>query len=115
MYNNLVVGVVFIEFGLTDYAEDNNLFYSAIDNNRVLWVTNLKGAGTVILTDDYNTNDTTFESGFFVNPDYSRGYDPYPDDSTLYQNRRMDLDYTPVNGVITHGHLAGGEFIPLEQ
>ena len=68
MYNNIVVGVILIGDGLSDYTEDYNYFYAANDQNINSYVSQLDGANTVILTTSYSTEDTTFESDFFVSP-----------------------------------------------
>jgi len=76
IYNNIIVGAIKVDTALTDYEEDNNLFYSALNPG---WVAHLKGNYTIIYTTG-TTQPTVFESGFFVDPDYSHGdnYEVYP-------------------------------------
>jgi len=94
--NNMIVGTVLRQAAMTEYDEDYNIIYSATSSPGFNHETFLKGANTIIYYQGSGTPQN-FESGFFVNPDYSRGNDFERSPGDGGPNRRMDLDYSPLS------------------
>lgn len=98
IYNNIFVGaVVFQKQGesfLTEFVEDNNLIYSSVwwANGGGPWVSELKGANTIIFAPGPTpVQSEVFESGFFVDPNYTEEHGEVCDFQLLVDANAVDF------------------------